>query len=319
MPILAGFPVVREVRDVVNPRLDSRRLAFRTLNGTETLPFTGNEFIALWGAQGLDVPDPNIEEGTAPGVDGSFIDDVTIGSRDVVLPIYFGSKSGHIAHLAQRAYLRSFFNFRGVDLARHDGTFDLVATSATGERSLRCMYRSGLSGEWVADSSGSYWQTTALQLLAVRTYWYGPRWQTPTIRGRQTGSRWLGIFPPRLSSLQAFGINVPVVVPGDVESWARVDITGPCSSILIEAAGLHISMPDGLASGEHATIDTDPRARRIGEAVMFSGEEDWARVAPDDTWDALQPGLQPISLVIEGGTEATTAVVSGATRWETPW
>jgi hypothetical protein len=318
MPVLASFPVVENQRDVVSPFLDSRRLSFRSLNGTDALAFTGGEFIALWGAQGLEVPPRDVVEGAVVGVDGSFIDDVKIGSRKVMLPIYLGSKSGHLPYLGRRGYLRSFFNHRGVDLAATDGTFDLVATSAIGERTLRCLYKSGMDGDWVQDSSGSYWERIGLDLLAVRSYWYGKRWETPPINAPES-SEFFDEFPPELSSSRAFGTDVPVFVDGDVESWVRVDGVGPCDSLLVEAEGLHLSIPGGLEVGEVVSLDTDPRSRRRGGAVLFNGTEDMSRVAPDDVWAPLQPGLQLMNLVLPGADAATRITVSGDTRYETPW
>lgn len=319
MPILAaGVPVIQRPENIVSPLLDSRRLAFRRLDGTPLLEFTGNEFFALWGAENIDVPDRVAIEGTMPEVDGSFVDEVRIDSRKLTLPIFFGTKSGHAAHIEDRSYLRSLFQHRTVNLAEHDGSFDVVATSVTGERTLRCLYLSGLSQGWMPDTQGSWWMKVPLTLLAPRVYWYGPRWETPTIR-KPSGAPWFGPFPGELSSSRAFGTNIPVTVSGDVESWARVDAVGPCDSLLVDAADLHVSIPDGLSAGETVRIDTDPRVRRNGHTVTFDGFEDWSRVEPDDSWAPLQPGLQMVDLVLPGATEQTSAVVSGDTRWESPW
>jgi hypothetical protein len=318
VPILGLFPVADRPVDLTNPFDESRQLGFRNLDGSASLEFTGAEVIALWGAQGLDVPDRVYTEGTVSGVDGTFLDAVRIGSRKVTLPIFLASNSGHLPFLRQRSYLRSFFNHRGVDLAANDGSFDLVASSIMGERTLRCAYESGMSGDLAQDAGGSYWERVSLTFVAPRTYWYGDRWATPTIR-TPAGTSFFGGFPPGISSSRAFGVGVPVVVAGDVQSWPRLDVTGPCTSLLVEAPGLHISIPAGLALGEKAVIDTDPRKRRIGGAVTFNGVEDWSRLLPDDKWAPLQPGLQFIDLVLTGATAATTAVVSGDTRFETPW
>lgn len=316
MAILAPYPAVQSPGEIVDLFADSRSFAFRSLDGDTLLPCTGSEFIAMWGAQGLDVPDPEIVEGFVPGMDGSVIDDITTPSRKVLLPLWIGSDSGHRVYLNNRAALRRLFDHRRVNYSRTDGTFDLVAYSELGERSLRCAYQTGMAGDWAQDSSGSYWERLGLSFLAVRTHWYGVRWTSPIIR-KPAGINFFASFPPRLSSTGAFGTDVPVLVDGEVDSWPRIDLIGPADSVLIEAPGLHIEIPGGLTAGEVAVINTDPRPGQT--EATFDGVSGWQRIGPVFSRAPLAPGVNPMTIALPNATTATQAVLSGDSKWLTPW
>lgn len=314
MPILASFPVISTPESLTNPFLESRSLAFQSLDGATLLPFTGDEFIALWGIQGLDMMKRDVVEEQVPGQDGTDLVDIQIGSRSYTLPLFIGSNSGHLPYLQNRAYLRSFFNHRSVDYKANGGTFDLVATSILGDRSLRSVYVDNTNGTLSQDSAGSWWESAGLSCLAVRPNWRGTRWTTPQIRP-PAGVPWFGAFPPGLSSSQALGQSMLVSVGGDVESWCQVDVTGPADSVEIFGNGIYVSVPDGLGAGEQCTIDTDPRSRR----ALFGGVSDWARVAPSTLWSPLVAGDQQITISVAGAGSTTVAVVSGWNWHDTPW
>lgn len=318
MPILAGFPVVTQTPPFVNMFKDSRSLAFRSLDGADLLPFRGREWIARKGIEGLDLIDPEITESVIPGMDGTVIDDITYGSRKIMLPIFIASDSSHAQYLLNRGRLRALFNPRGVDYRRTGGTFDLVAYSTPGdeiiERSLRCMYAGGWPGSLARDQAGTYWESIGLDLLAVQPYWRGTPWETPIIR-KSADVGWFPGWPGELSSSRALGADIPVQVGGEVPSWPSVDLSGPATSVLITAPGVSISIPTGLAVGEAATIVTNPR----GRTVLFDGVKGWERVAPSDRYAPLAPGAQLINVTLVGATSDTWARVYGDTLYETAW
>ena len=317
MAILAAYPVVaqppREVE--VDSFIDSRWLEFRSLNGQSLIPFTGREFIAAWGMTGMDVPPVEVVEGFVPGEDGSFIDDVRVGSRKVGLPIYVASDSSHLGFLQNKAAIRAMLNHRGHDWRKNDGTFDLVAHSALGERSLRCMYLDGMGGEWSQDSTGSWWESFGLQLLNARTYWYGERWSTPPLRLPVPTESFFGAFPPQLSPSAALGSPFSIDIPGDAPTWARVDAVGPCASLLVTAPGLNVSVPAGLAAGEEMTLITSPR----GRTALFSGVKQWSRIGADTRYDKLTPGDAKVTISMPEATSASSASVSGDSLYLSPW
>jgi hypothetical protein len=269
VPILAAYPVVDAAQVGVDalaqiPTLaEARGFAFRSLDGQSILPFTGNEFIARWGIQNLDVPARQIVEETIPNQDGTELTDIKVGSRTYMIPIFVGANSGHLQYLKNRARMRSFFNFRNNDPRTNGGTFDLVATSVLGERTLRSLYVDGMNGSWDQDTAGHYWETFGLQAIAVNPYWNGGTWSTSLIRQRAANDLWFTGFPGQLAATQVLNNATSIKVDGDVPSWAKIEATGPCSALTVKAGDLLIDLPEGLAPGEVFVMDTDPRTKRI--------------------------------------------------------
>lgn len=264
------------------------------------------------GIEGLDLPPREVLTKRSPGMDGERLVEVRTLSREVFLPLFVASDSSHLAYLERRDGLRRLFNYRSVDYRAAGGTFDLVAESARGARSLRCVFVEGMSGVKAPDEGG-WWAKLGLTLRAVNPYWEGDRWQTPIIR-QESGVSWFGAFPGRLASSYTFG-TFTVPVPGDAESPVTVDLVGPATSVTITGPGLLVSIPGGLASGETARIVTDPR----GRTALFGGVVDWARVGPVSTWAPLPPGDRTLSIVVAGVGATTQAQVSGPTRYDAPW
>src|SRR5205807_594380 len=120
----------------------------------------------------LDVPARTLVEQELALQDGTDLVDIKIGSRSWAMPIFIGSDTSHRDYLGKRSTFRAFFNHRGADFRSNAGTFDLVAVSALGERTLRSTYVNGMDGSWDADTSGSFWETFGLQAVAVNPYWH---------------------------------------------------------------------------------------------------------------------------------------------------
>ena len=323
MPILAAYPVVDVIEEIdqidqINRDAEfreTRGFAFRSLDGEQLLPFTGNEFIARWGIQNLDVPARQVVEELIPQQDGSDLIDIKIGSRAYAIPIFVGSNSGHLDYLRNRARMRSFFNHRGHNHRANAGTFDLVAVSVLGERSLRSTYIDGMNGQWDQETSGSYWETFGLQALAVNPYWNGGRWSSEVIRRPEVGAAWFWAFPPQLSPANLLNTGSTVLVEGDVESWPLVTAIGPCTGLLITGGDLILDVPEGLADGETLLLDTDPRNKR----VLFDGVEDWTRLSPLSIQAPLPVGVQELELTLPDPGAGTQVQISGTKWFETPW
>ena len=313
MPILAAFPVVTPEEPVDLTMVDTRTLAFRALDGTYPFPATGREFFFMPEIEGLDLPLIQVATRTIPGMDGELLSEVSVGTREIFLPLFIASDSTHLQYLDRRDALANLFNYRRVDYRAEGGTFDLVASSARGERTLRCLRTEGMTTV-KRPREGAYWAKLGINALAVQPYWRGTDWQTPAIRP-PTGAAWFGTFPPELSSSRALGTDVPVQVGGDVDSWPTVDLVGPADSVLIEGPGLLISIPDGLGAGEPAHIVTDPR----GRVALFDNVSQWQRIAPQRLFAPLAPGRQLITIDLAGATSSSVARVSGPTLYERPW
>lgn len=317
MPILAPYPVLDSLQQVnlFAGFEESRSFAFRSLTGEEILPFTGNEFIARWGIQNLDVPARQVVEGVIPGQDGTEILDIKIGSRSYVIPIFVGSNSGHLSYLRDRARMRAFFNHRNLDYKKAGGSFDLVAYSAaTGERTLRSLYVDGMNGQWDQETAGSYWETFGLSALAVNPYWDGGRWSSESFR-MPAADAWFGFFPPRLAPKSLLNSASPFTVEGDAQSFPELRATGPCSSLTVTCDDLLIDIPEGLANGETLLVNTDPRTK----TVLFDGLVDWSRLSPLSILAPVQPGEREVIIDMEDPTTTSEAQLSGVKWFETPW
>jgi hypothetical protein len=145
-----------------DPRFnDTRRLDFRSLAG-DVLTFDSASWIPRAGIEGLHMPPREVVRGQVPGLTGSLLTEIRDVERLVSFPVFVGSDDGHRAHLDQLARLQSFLDFTGVDYAAAGGTFDLVATSASGVRSLRCAYLEGMEGSEGVDS-GVWWASFGLR------------------------------------------------------------------------------------------------------------------------------------------------------------
>jgi hypothetical protein len=164
------------------------------------------------------------------------------------------------------------------------------------------------------DNEGGSWASLGLKFTCVQPYWYGDRWETPIIQ-QSVAINTFAAFPLRLSSDVVLGLNIPVTVEGNADSWITVDLVGPADSVTITGSGISVSIPAGLSDLEKAQIVMDPR----GRTATFDGVKDWSRVGPTTKWKPLQPGNRKLSIAITGATANTQAQISGPTLFERPW
>lgn len=324
MPILARAGVVPTTSGHVlpDPRFaDTRHLDFRNLAG-QTLGFDTVSWIPMAGIEGLHMPPREVVRGQVPGLTGSLLTEIRDVERPVSFPLFVGSDDGHAAHLDQLHRLQSFLDFTGVDYASAGGTFDLVASSVSGERALRCVYLEGMEGS-EGGSSGSWWASFGLRLLAVDPYWHGDPWSTLTVRipaplgwmsaadGSYTTS-----WPGGITNSLAIGSHMPVDVAGDAPTWPSIEVVGPASTFRAQtSSGLDVSLIGGLAVGETLLVVTDPR----GRDVTFNGVRDWSRVAPGDRWEPMLPGRSSVTLTMADATEASSARLFGESLFKRAW
>jgi hypothetical protein len=324
VPILAqGPPVAPGTGHVpIDTRFnDSRRLDFRSLTG-DVLSWSDLSWIAMAGVEGLHMPPREVVRGQVPGLTGSLLQEVRDVERPVTLPVFVGSDTGHVDHLKQLARLQTFLDVTGVDYAAAGGTFDLVATSASGVRALRCVYLEGWEGSEGADF-GVWWASFGLRLLAVDPYWHGTPWSTATLRipaplgwmSAADGS-YTTAWPGAISLSRVIGSNMPVDVTGDTASWASLQVVGPATTFRAQtSSGLDVSLVGGLAAGETMMVVTDPR----GRDVTFNGVRDWSRVAPGDTWEPMLPGRSSVTLTMADATAASSARLFGESLFKRAW
>lgn len=320
MPILVNFPAPEPTPAPLSIR-ETRSLDFRSIDGARTLDWSGDEFIMSPGVTGLNVPPRELVTERVPGLEGERLREIRTGSRTVVLPFLVVSGDYDTdSHLEQLARVRAFCDYRGLDYAVEEGTFDLVAKSGRGgERTLRCSYVDGMEGAWgVEVGNGSYYSTFDTKLLAVDPYWHGEEWSTPVVVLPKVApflsNSLANPFPRPVSASVALGADMPVTVGGDVPSAAVIELTGPATST-------HITSPQGLdvtigaiGAGHTLLLDTGRRLR-----CELDGSTDWSLVGDSPQWAWLPPGDASISVEVSGATEATSARVYGTSLWETAW
>jgi len=274
------------------------------------------------GIEGLHMPPREVVRGSVPGLTGSLLTEIRDVERTVTFPVFVGSDDGHRAHLEQLARLEAFLDFTGIDYASAGGTFDLVATSASGTRSLRCVYLEGMEGGEGTDF-GVWWASFGLRLLAVDPYWHGTPWSTQTLRvpgpigwlSAADGSYTVA-WPGGITNSLVIGANMPVEVTGTAPSWASIEVVGPATTFRARtSSGLDVTLVGGLAAGETVRVDTDPRNRD----VTFNGTRDWSRVAPGDRWEPMLPGTSSVTLTMADATDASSARLFGESLFKRAW
>jgi hypothetical protein len=317
MAIVGAYPILATPAAVVDG--ETRTLAFRNLDGSAFFDCTGREFAGMDGIEGIDLPPVDAIEDRIPGMHGDRLLSMRYASRDITLPLWLRSDSGHRDFLAKRGQLQDLFDFGDVDYQYEGGTFDLVSNSVDGnhERSLRVRYVGGMEGNLTKKTDQMTWALLPLKLRSVRPFWRGDEWRTPDVRV-PLGVSFFKRFPGRLSNDRALGSAITVTVPGSARSWPQVNVVGPSSAVQITGPNMYISVPGGLDDNEVCVIETDPELRSDG--TMFNGDPDWSRVAPNCVFGSgLRPGDNTFTIDVGAGSSSTVAWVSGVSQWKAPW
>lgn len=319
MPILADiFDQLTPSKPVVVVPIDDRRLEFESLDGVDLISWSGGEWIVRSGISGLDVPPRNVIRDTVPGLPGSRLIEIRDLEREVFLPVTTRPDDrDYRSNLKQLAMLRSFMDYRTSDYTAADGTFDLVAYSDSGRRTLRCTYLEGLEGDYGADVMFSSWRMLGITLLAVDPYWHGEQWSTPVV-GLPTPQPFLSNDPAAhpwgLAPSVALGTGMPVTVTGDVPSPAMIELIGPSTSTRISSpGGLDVTI-GAVADGQVVTVNTGRRKQ-----VLLDGVPAWTLLGDSPQWRPLPPGDTTVSIQILGASPATRARVYGTALWESAW
>jgi hypothetical protein len=315
MPIMASL--VRTHRRLAVVDDDTRRLDFRTVDGSTTISWDGVNVRILASATGLDVPPKDVVRDVVPGLPGSRIRLVKDLEREVFLPMLVTDDDwrGLQARLAQ---IRALVSFRDKDYVTLEGSFDLVATTDKVERTLRCEYLEGMEGDYGEDMALPEWRRFGMSLLAVNPYWRGEEWSTPIV-SLPAANPFLAndgaAHPLRLSTAVAIGLDMPLSIPGDVASSAVVELVGPATTTHITSpSGLDVTI-GSLSTGDSFVLDTSPRSR----SALLNGVDAWAKVAVSPKWRPIAPGATTMSIVMTGATDESRARVHGSALWETAW
>lgn len=260
----------------------------------------------LAGAEGLDDIEPDVITEDYPGVNGVADGGVSVGGRDVWLPLHLACGSG-AEWETQRAALRRVVNgFRGltsVTVVRPDGSWRRV----TGRGVVR-------APSWDVDT----WSVRGWQRLGVLVRGLSPWWSSDDgVLIQLTGAPTVGWFDAgvwgemQLAPDSSFGTPVTVDVPGDVETWPVVTVTGPAGLVTVTHEGTGRSWQvDCTGLTGPVTVDTDPTTSAITDGA---GADRWSILAPPgDLWP-LDLGVQQVT-VTATGTTADTLITLRAAR-----
>ncbi len=315
--ILGAYPILTSPSQPIDA--ETRTLGFRSLDGAAFFDCTGREFAGMDGITGIDLPPVEAVKDRIPGMHGDRLLSMRYTSRDILVPLWLRSDSGHRDYLMKRADLQGLFDFGDVDYQGEGGTFDLVANSVDGnrERALRVRYVGGMEGNLSRKTEQKSWSMLPLKMEAVRPFWQGAEWRTPDVRV-PVGVSFFARFPGRLSNDRALGAEITVTVPGSARSWPQVHVVGPSSAVQVTGPNMSVSVPGGLDDGEVCIIETDPELRSDG--TMFNGDPDWSRLSPNCVFGSgLKPGDNTFSIDVGLGSPNTVAWVSGVSQWKAPW
>jgi hypothetical protein len=316
MPILA----VLQTGDNGEPTpvaVDDRELDFRSLDGSQILQWTGDEYVIMPGIQGLRLAPHEVITDKVPGLDGARLREIRTDVRTVVLP-FFVQGDDIPSHLAQMDALYGYVDFRTVDYVSNEGTFDLVASRAGESRYLRCIYLNGLEGvDGGSNGNGLNFSTFDIAILAVDPHWRGEEWSTPVVQLPTTRPFLSNVstdHPWGLSSSVALGADMPVIVGGNIPSPAVIQISGTTTST-------HITSPQGLDITIGATGSTDIVVVDSGrrKRVLLNGVPAWNLLGDSPQWPPMTPGKNTISVMVTGADSTTRARVYGTSLWKTAW
>jgi hypothetical protein len=301
-----------------SPRADTRMLWLESMDGGTvlTLNETADQLL-LAGATGLMLPPLDVVTSTTPGMVGSWLQEINVLEREVFLPLEFSSDESHDDFMSKLTALSGLISgWDGVQVGQ-TGTFRLCASSPAGERLLTVAYKSGWEGNWGGTNSNATWEKIGLTLVAVDPYWRTREPEVQTYRAPADSPVFLGSgdgthpFPRQISQSVVIGNNMPIIVDGDVPTWASVEIDGLVSEASISWPGTSVAVPAGIPDGSTLVLNTDPRAR----SARLDGAVAWSSITMGATFAPLVPGKNLVSVEV-----GTSGPDTGLTlQWTPGW
>ena len=295
------------------PVVDTREMWLESIDGTVVIPLSvrfDRDRMLRGGVKGHMLPPNDVVTGQTPGMEGTWLQEINIGQREVFLPLAWGGDT----HEQFRANLDELINLVSDwddIVVGQTGTFRLFARSATSsERYLDVTYVDGLQGSWGNGDSGANWERPGLTLVAVDPYWRA-RKPVELIFRRPTGSAFLGDgtgtapWPRRLTPSVVIGDGMEVIVEGTVKAWPEVDLTGPAVTAAVRYPGTNIVIPNGVPNSSTLRLTTDPRRR----SARIDGAIAWSRINLGSTFSALKPGRNVVDVELGASGTDTRLVI----------
>ncbi|MBT1630460.1 phage tail family protein [Curtobacterium flaccumfaciens pv. oortii] len=318
----AGPDVSFPTTPPILPRADTRVYWLESMDGQTIIPLNVDaERILMPGATGLELPPVDVATLVTPGVPGSQLQEITIGEREVFLPMKFASDESQEAFFVQLNELRGLLTgswWRKV--TGLTGTFRLGVSSSAGERLLDVTYKSGMEGAHGGADSGTRWQKFGLTLVAADPFWHA-REKTVKTFTVQSGEVFLADgsgsapWPRSLTSAVVIGNGMQMDVDGDVPVWIDMDVTGPATLASVEFPGTNVVMSSSIPDGEALSLVTHPLRR----SARLGGQVAWSKFTFNSTFAPLMPGRNSVNIALNSSGDGTSLTVSWFNQWLSAW
>jgi hypothetical protein len=307
---------------VVRPAADIRRLWFESMDGSKVLSIAAPDHAGalrmLKGSQGLGVAPTELAVAGTPGVEGGFIEDVISTERPVIIPMSVLTKT-QAEQWAIVQTLRDITDPTTDDMTR-DGSFKLVADTASGRRELTLAYVSGLEGD---SMDLPHYDRLVLQALAVQPFALdreSVRREFPLGTAEPFLSSTSGTDRPwgtrQLAPSTVIGEGMVVQMVSGRPFFPTIELRGPASSATITSStGLSIHVPAPIGAGKTLRIVTDPRAK----SIRLDGALAAGRVARGSRFAPFLPGENVLDVVVPDATSETMLALEWRGRHRSLW
>lgn len=258
-------------------------------NGQRLVLGTGRpeeDLIHLHGSTGLGLAPADIKLRDRISADGSYLEGVRYGSRELFLPIFIQKESkAELTEIRRQLYRLLAPHLGPVEIIIHD-----IATGT--RRSIQGVLKSGLEGDFSEPFHGN-WQTLGLTFICPDPWWEGnPKFFTSRISPgvKPFISETVPFFPIILASSTVQG-EIEVQIEGDAPISPIWQVTGPGTDLVISNGTDTFTVNHALREGETLTING--KDRRLTPDL-------WHKVPISSRIFDLPPGRNHLTVTMVG-------------------
>jgi hypothetical protein len=232
-------------------------IAFVDPDGVVTTLTGQPDLEVLHGVDGRFMPPVRFVGERVPGADGERLRDVTLGVRDVGLPIEVRKDTAADLRTRIRQLLPT------LDPKEGEGKLRVTAPDSS-QRELLCRYAGGFEGTEDDQMSGLHFQRALLVFRAFDPLWYDVNYTSQQFTGSGSSATFFPFFPLRLSSSEVFA-DVVISNTGDAEAYPEWLAEGPLTALILRnlTTGKLFELNVTLAAGETVAIDTRPGQKTV--------------------------------------------------------
>lgn len=275
-----------------------RSLTWVDQAGTATVLDGSAGILARANPVGLEAANPSNVIDDLVNFDGGVLVNRRRPVRQIALPLYFEHATRVETVLGQAATMLQ-------------GPGTLTWTDDVNVRTLKqVIYETGLDG---AGETTLLEATRVVSLLALDPFWYGAAGSAILPTDAVTAFNAAISF----NSVTAFngGGTLAVTVPGDVEAYPVVTVTGPVDTLTVGSGGAAWELASPLSPSDTLIVDHRPGSRgprKNGGLVSWVLLTEASRLWP------LDKGITTVIVGATGATAETTIVLAFESRYLTP-